>query len=207
MPRFTPHTRETKQKISIANMGHSVSAETRKKISIAITGKKASAKTRKKMSLARKGKKMPPFTKKHKENLSKVMAGRIPWNKGKKGVQTSYWKGKRNPHMVGEKNPSWRGGVTALGLKIRRLPEFKKWRKSVFERDSYACQKCGDNKGGNLEAHHLVPLAWLIYYHGCKKIEDVVGCDELWDINNGQTLCKDCHNLTKNVRRTQCLKN
>ena len=48
MPSFTPHTRETKQKISIANMGHSVSAETRKKISIAITGKKASAKTRKK---------------------------------------------------------------------------------------------------------------------------------------------------------------
>jgi len=24
-----------------------------------------------------------------------------------------------------------------------------------------------------------------------------LSCDELWDLNNGVTLCEDCHNLTK----------
>lgn len=38
-------------------------------------------------------------------------------------------------------------------------PEDIAWRTAVFTRDGYACQDCGDARGGNLNAHHLKPWA------------------------------------------------
>lgn len=57
------------------------------------------------------------------------------------------------------------------------------FRNSVFVRDNYSCQCCGNRSSiGNqvaLNAHHLNGYNW----------------DEIhrFDINNGVTLCKDCH--------------
>lgn len=60
----------------------------------------------------------------------------------------------------------------------RRTPEYYKWRKSVFERDNYTCQVCGQ-VGGSLNAHHIELFS--------KNIEKRI------DINNGITLCINCH--------------
>ena len=57
--------------------------------------------------------------------------------------------------------------------------EYIEWRKQVFERDSYTCQHCGDNKGGNLNAHH-------------KNSRDSFP-EEKYNIDNGVTLCESCH--------------
>jgi group I intron endonuclease len=38
----------------------------------------------------------PPRTEEHKNNLSLSLKGNVPWNKGKTGVQQSFWKGQRN---------------------------------------------------------------------------------------------------------------
>ena len=38
-------------------------------------------------------------TKKHRENLSNALIGRIPWNKDKKGLQTAWNKGKKCPSI------------------------------------------------------------------------------------------------------------
>lgn len=50
---------------------------------------------------------------------------------------------------------------------------------NVFERDNYTCQCCGDDKGGNLNAHHLDGYNW------CEEKRTEVG--------NGITLCETCH--------------
>ena len=64
---------------------------------------------------------------------------------GQKGIGSFY----------GANNPNWRGGITSQNHTLRNNSQYKIFRKSVFERDCYACQKCGDDKGGNLEAHHI----------------------------------------------------
>ena len=82
----------------------------------------------------------------------------------------------------GENHPSWQGGKTPENLRIRGLLEYKLWRNSVFERDGYSCVWCGDNRGGNLEADHIKPFALF---------------PELrLAIDNGRTLCVDCHKKT-----------
>lgn len=57
---------------------------------------------------------------------------------------------------------------------------YKNWRNQVFERDLYACQFCQDNRGKNLEAHHI---------SGWKDFPD-----QRYEVSNGVTLCKICHN-------------
>jgi len=100
-------------------------------------------------------------------NKRGFIKGLAPWNKGKKF-----------PQISGEKHWNWKGGISPRML---NTPEYKLWRKAVFERDDYTCQFCGQ-RGGNLEADHIKP--WALY-------------PELrFAIDNGRTLCKDCHKTT-----------
>jgi len=118
----------------------------------------------------------------------------------------------------GSNHPNWQGGITPLRALIRNLIEYKNWRKEVFKRDDYTCQECDKTKC-YVEAHHIkefhiILAEFLKEYDQFSPMEDketlvrlAIKYKPFWNIDNGQTLCKDCHNLTKNVRRTQCLKN
>src|SRR5690606_32818491 len=86
-------------------------------------------------------------------------------NKNKaRGERHSFW----NPNLTDEER-----------MEKRKHPIYKTWRIQVFKRDNYTCQCCGDNKGGNLNAHHLNSHDW--------DIEGRV------DPDNGITLCSLCH--------------
>lgn len=63
-------------------------------------------------------------------------------------------------------------------MAIRRSGQYNEWRKAVFERDEYTCQSCGQ-RGGILNAHHIKQFAKYP--------------DERLNLDNGITLCKDCH--------------
>lgn len=99
--------------------------------------------------------------------------GLIPWNKGKPFLQIS-----------GENHPNWQGGITKESFKIRNSFLYKQWRDAIYKRDNYTCTCCGEKEkvSGKLEAHHI------------KSFADF---PELrFDIDNGRTLCKDCHRKT-----------
>ena len=44
-----------------------------------------------------------------------------------------------------------------------------------------------------LNADHIRPLPYLIHLFGIKTIDDAIVCAELWNSENGRTLCIDCH--------------
>ena len=85
-----------------------------------------------------------------------------------------------------ENNSQWKGGLTNKHLLIRGSANYADWRKAVFERDNYICQKCGDNRGGNLRAHHIKSFSkypeWRLKF------------------NNGITLCEVCHRREHNEK-------
>ena len=83
----------------------------------------------------------------------------------------------------GENSPVWKGDLAIRHRDGRELPEYRDWRKSVFDRDHYTCQCCGNRNGDGktvyLEAHHI--FNWR------------ANVDLRYDVDNGITLCKDCH--------------
>ena len=85
-----------------------------------------------------------------------------------------------NSAKSGENSPSWKGGISSEGDVIRHSEEYKIWREEVFQRDNYTCQCCRGNLGHNLCAHHINNFS------SNKELR--------FDINNGITLCNECHN-------------
>ena len=108
----------------------------------------------------------------------------------------------------GENSNWWEGGLTSLGTLIRNTEEYKQWRKSVYDRDSYACVECGNGK--KLNCHHIKSFSELLRdflkeYDQFSPFEDkdtlvrlAIKWKPFWEIHNGKTLCKDCHELTDN---------
>lgn len=85
----------------------------------------------------------------------------------------------RGRKLVGLLNPNWNPKLTdEERIQNRDYPKYKEWRKAVFERDYYTCQKCG-NKSVRLNAHHILGYA-------DNKEERTL-------LSNGITLCKKCH--------------
>lgn len=81
----------------------------------------------------------------------------------------------------GEKTRRWNSELSPEErLNGRSInPDYYQWRISVFERDDYSCQECGDSRGGNLVAHHI------------KSYKDHI--ELRTDVDNGITWCERCH--------------
>ena len=211
-------TEEHKRKLSEAHKGKKRSEEFKRKQSERMKGKKYklgkkhSKESRERMSKSMKGRKA------WNKGLKGINAGEKShqWKGGKTrchscnkelsarytkrnsiGVNfcrkcaTEYFR-KENAHW------SWRGGLVPLSQQIRTCFKYRLWRSDVYTRDEFTCRECGDNKGGNLEAHHIKALSVIIFENNIKTLEDALNCEEVWNINNGQTLCKDCHQKTDN---------
>lgn len=84
----------------------------------------------------------------------------------------------------GDLSPSWKGNLCIHDREKERFSkEYKEWRKSVFKRDNYICQCCGDRSGlGHsviLQAHHIENFSSAI--------------NKRYNLDNGITLCYNCH--------------
>jgi len=70
-----------------------------------------------------------------------------------------------------------------LKLKIRNTTKYLNWRLSILKRDNFTCQICHasvkENKSLRLEVHHA------------KAFDEI--CKELWNVNNGISICYRCH--------------
>lgn len=97
----------------------------------------------------------------------------------------------RGAKTRGEKHCRWKGGVSVLNRSIRLMNENRRWMEAVKKRDG-KCVRCGSCE--NLEAHHKKPLAELIKTLGITCRDDArEHAAELWNIEDGETLCEECH--------------
>jgi 5-methylcytosine-specific restriction endonuclease McrA len=140
--------------------------------------------------------------------------GNIPWNKGKKGVYTSWNKGKnwsdevklkmKKPHLsmrgtkqsdehkekrrvtqLGEKNHNWKGGISSENMKIRNSVENKTWTKNCMVNENFTCRSCGAcNGNGKTIRLQVHHILNFAQYPELRFAEE-----------NGVVFCKDCHNL------------
>jgi 5-methylcytosine-specific restriction endonuclease McrA len=89
---------------------------------------------------------------------------------------------------------------------VKRIEHLEKnyvainWRQQIFHRDDYTCQRCLI-RGKKLNAHHVYYLRFLLQDVFQKYGQEYVHKNfstmpELWDVNNGITLCDSCHRKT-----------
>lgn len=123
-----------------------------------------------------------------KEKFRKQNKGKVPWNKGLTGKDvfskqaiekiSAPQRGKPRFYLRGDKNHNWKGGVTPIHAQIRKSLEYRLWRNLVLKRDNYTCRLCG-KRNVRLNADHIKPFA---------------DYPELrFDLDNGRTLCVECH--------------
>ena len=169
------HSKEAKRKMSEAKKGdknHNY-------------GKKFSDKHRRKLSEATRGENNPLWgkhrSKEVKAKISKANKGKCP------SEETRQKMSEARKLKIGDKSPAWKAGITPFRIKICKTDKYQNWRNAVFERDDYTCQDCGAKNGNGkavfLNAHHI--LAFAKYP------------EKRFDIDNGLTLCVECHNKTK----------
>jgi 5-methylcytosine-specific restriction endonuclease McrA len=152
-----------------------------------MTGKRHSPETKAKMRAVHLGKKITRGHHQSAEHKAKISAS----NTGR------HWSAEQCARRRGENSHNWKGGVTAknYGLRtaIERTHEFTQWHSTIFQRDKFTCQKCGDARGGNLRVHHIKTFRAILTEHKITALEQALCCGDLWALENGITLCEPCH--------------
>lgn len=104
--------------------------------------------------------------------------GHTPWNKGKS--LKGYLERRR---------------LRKLNQKIRNSIKYNVWRDYIKRRDNHTCVVCGNNKG-RLEVDHIVSFSYIVKTNSIKTFRQALACKQLWDRDNGRTLCTGCHKNT-----------
>lgn len=171
------------------NPGVSKSAEHRRKLSTAMKGRPGYW-TGKKMPeyarIAMRGERKP-LSPEHRAKISASGKGRIV----SETTRMKFIGRRHSPEDLkkmseaqkGERGSGWKGGISPINERIRQSSEFKQWRKAVFTRDNFTCQKCG--------AKHVIGFRPKLHPHHIKPFSDY---PELrFEVSNGLTLCEKCH--------------
>jgi hypothetical protein len=90
-----------------------------------------------------------------------------------------------------------------LKLKIRNT-KYLNWRLSIIKRDNFTCKMCHtsvkENKNLRLEVHHPKSFDEICNENNVSTVEQALGCEELWSMTNGVSICYGCHKDIEKLR-------
>ena len=102
--------------------------------------------------------------------------GNVPWNDNKKGTYHINIGDRQHNPLKGDKSHFWRGGITSeramIGVWTTKIAY------KIHQKYNFTCQCCGTS-GGELHAHHIIPVA-----------QDI---SKAYDESNLITVCGTCH--------------
>lgn len=125
-------------------------------------------------------------------NIKPILQPRYkPTSEHKEKLRQILIKYNQNNPKAGSANGNWHGGITQLSDAIRKHDKYKAWRLDIFERDRFKCIFCDSRE--DIHADHIKPFCVILRNQNIKTLKEAFGCRELWNINNGRTLCKKCH--------------
>ena len=81
--------------------------------------------------------------------------------------------------------------IHKLIQKIRKSGAYIQWQRAILKRDHNRCAKCRNKN--DLTAHHNIELSQILTRNKVRTMPQAHYCDELWELDNGETLCLDCH--------------
>jgi hypothetical protein len=91
-----------------------------------------------------------------------------------------------------------------LKLKIRNTTKYLNWRLSILKRDNFTCKICHasvkENKSLRLEVHHAKTFDDICNENNVSTVEQALDCKELWNIENGVSICYRCHKGVERLR-------
>lgn len=163
--------------------------------------------------------------KKYGEKCSKTKQGSIPWNKNctyeelkgkewadnfKKKLSDSK---KGNPNYKRRKSTN-RDKSWKYFRKLCKSVLYSSWVRPIMERDNFKCQNCGTKR--DLEVHHIKPFRMILLeasqkehlnlndFHSFtdeefERLRNTIV--EMHTLNDGITLCKNCHKMVDVYRR------
>lgn len=127
------------------------------------------------------------FNEDRKNKLKKYSGKNCFWYGKKHSEKTKF---KMSQNCIGENNPNYNFKLTSEDrLRYRKYTNgYYYWQQSVLKRDNYTCQKCkhkGKYKDNFMSVHHI---------NNFSQFEK-----QRTDLQNGITLCKDCHKLIHHI--------
>lgn len=161
------------------------------RLAVLRTGIPMKEETKTKISLANKGKKYHLgyfHNEECKRKISIANTGKIRTREYRLMASLNAKKGK-DSHL-------WKGGISRVSSLVRSCSNYKLWRSFVFKRDNYTCVLCGHVSNGDIHADHIKPVSLILQENNIKNINEIISNKELWDPNNGRTLCVPCHKKT-----------
>jgi len=87
--------------------------------------------------------------------------------------------------------------IHKLIQKIRKSGTYARWQQAVLKRDHNKCTRCGNIE--EITAHHKTELSEIFTKHRVRTLPQALHCNELWDLDNGETLCLECHRKEHNL--------
>ncbi len=93
-------------------------------------------------------------------------------------------------------NGRWKGGLTPINELVRQYVDDSGWSRKIKEKDDYTCQMC-NKRGGDLHSdHYPISFARILKYENITTLKDARKSKLLNSIENGRTLCVQCHHST-----------